>query len=197
VTDDEQLAQFFAVNQVGTDPNTGMPALFNALGSLDVDIILDEGPDAINMQADAYDTLTVMARSGQAIPPDVLIEMSSLQGSIKRKVLSMLDAAKQQAAQPNPLAVAQAQAELAQTQAGAQLKQAQAQKALSEANNPQQPSGGPSELDVVKSVADIRNTNAQTAKTLADARKSDVEAQLKPVQAFNEAARTRQQASLT
>jgi hypothetical protein len=101
VTDDEQLAQFFAVNQLGVDPQTGMPTIVNQLGSLDVDIILDEGPDSINMQADAYETLSVMAQKGQQMPPEVLIEMSPLAGSVKKKILDMIDKAKN--APPNPI----------------------------------------------------------------------------------------------
>ncbi len=193
VTDDQKMAQFFAINKLSIDPATGLPTLVNALGALDVDIIIDEGPDEINMQGDAYDTLTAMARSGQPVPPEVLIELSPLAGSVKQRVLGMIEQAKQQAAQPNPLQVAQAQEELKVTTATASLRNAQAAKAMSEANNPRQ-QGAPSDLDVVRSVAEIRNTNAQTAKTLVDARKSDVEAQLKPIQAANEAARTRQQA---
>ncbi|PZM07589.1 hypothetical protein [Rhizobium tubonense] len=197
VTDDQKMAQFFAVNKLSTDPNTGMPALVNALGSLDVDIILDEGPDEVNMQGDAYDTLSIMAQKGVAVPPELLIELSPLQGSIKQKALSILENAKQQASQPNPIMLAQAQAELRKTNAGAMLDEAKAQKAVSEANTPPQQEGAPSELDVVKSVAEIHNTNADTAKTLAAARKSNVEATLAPIQAANEAARTRQQANLT
>jgi hypothetical protein len=101
VTDDEQLAQFFAVNQLGVDPRTGQPAIINELGSLDVDIILDEGPDAINMQADAYETLSIMASKGQQMPPEVLIEMSALAGSVKKKILGMIEKAKN--APPNPI----------------------------------------------------------------------------------------------
>ena len=198
VTDDQKMAQFFSINKLSIDPQTMQPTLVNALGALDVDIIIDEGPDEINMQGDAYDTLTAMARSGQPVPPEVLIELSPLTGSVKQRVLGLINQAKQQAATPNPLQAAQAQAELRLTTAGATLKESQAQKALSEANNPRQPDA-PSELDVVKSVADIHNTDAQTAKTLADARKANVEAQLKPIQAANEAARTRaqQQQNLT
>ena len=106
VTDDEQVAQFFAVNRLGIDPQTGLPAIVNALGSLDVDVILDEGPDTINMQADAYDTLSIMAKQGAAVPPEVLIELSPLQGRVKKKVLEMLQKARQeamQASQPGPI----------------------------------------------------------------------------------------------
>src|SRR6185503_40124 len=57
VTDDMNVPQLFQVNQV-FDPRTGQmhtdqygrPAIVNALGALDVDIILDEGPDAVNLQ---------------------------------------------------------------------------------------------------------------------------------------------------
>jgi hypothetical protein len=99
VTDDEQVAQFFAVNQLQVDPMTGQPTLSNALGSLDVDIIIDEGPDTINMQADAYDTLSIMAQKGQQVPPEVIIELSPLTGSVKKKVNEMIQGAKQQAMQ--------------------------------------------------------------------------------------------------
>jgi len=57
VTDDDGMAQFIQINGAGTDQN-GFPTTVNALGSLDVDIILDEGADAVNAQADVYETLT-------------------------------------------------------------------------------------------------------------------------------------------
>lgn len=196
VTDDEKIAQFFAINKPTMDPNTGLPALSNALGSLDVDIIIDEGPDQVNMQGDAYDTLSIMAQKGVAVPPELLIELSPLQGSIKQKALSIIENSKAQAAQ-DPVKMALMQAELRKTNAGAMLDEAKAQKAVSEAQNPPQQEGAPSELDVVKSIAEIHNTNADTSKTLAAARKSNVEATLAPIQAANEAARTRQQANLT
>ena len=67
VTDDEDVAQFIQVNGMAVDPRTGAPALLNAIGELDVDIILDEGPDHTNMMADAYDTLTALASQGADI----------------------------------------------------------------------------------------------------------------------------------
>lgn len=103
VTDDEGAAQFFAVNQLAIDPRTGMPTIQNQIGALDVDIIIDEGPDTINMQADAYDTLTVMARNGQDVPQELLIELSPLTGSVKKKakdIIAKSQQAAQQAQQP-------------------------------------------------------------------------------------------------
>jgi hypothetical protein len=72
------------------DPMTGVPTIVNQLGSLDVDIIMDEGPDQVNMMADAYDTLTVLAGQGAQIPPNVLVELSPLAGSVKKRINDML-----------------------------------------------------------------------------------------------------------
>src|SRR5690606_36408176 len=76
----------------------GRPAMVNALGSLDVDMILDEGPDTMNIMQDTYDTLVALAQNGAQVPPQVLIEMSSLDSTTKKKILALLD----QAGQPDP-----------------------------------------------------------------------------------------------
>lgn len=99
VTDDEGVAQFIQVNGVGIDPQTRLPAIINGLGSLDVDIILDEGPDTVNMQADAFDTLSVLASKGAQVPPALLIELAPVQSSVKKKYL---DEMKQKQGQPPP-----------------------------------------------------------------------------------------------
>jgi hypothetical protein len=185
VTDDNQVAQFFAVNQVGIDPNTGMPTLVNALGSLDVDIIIDEGPDTINLQQDAYDTLSIMAQKGQEVPPQVLIELSPLTGSVKKKVLDMIQQA--QNAPPNPLQVAGAEAELRKVNSEAMRNEAMAQKALADAGTAgMNGEAGPSEMDLAQALADIRNKNASTEKTMAETAKITVETQLKPIEMENQ-----------
>jgi hypothetical protein len=102
------VAQFVGVNKLGVDPNTGMPAIMNQLGSLDVDIIIDEGPDSVNMMADSYDTLTALAGKGAQVPPQVLIELAPLQYSVKKRLLDMM----QQAAQQPPPELAAKQAEM-------------------------------------------------------------------------------------
>lgn len=185
VTDDEQVAQFVAINQMGIDPATGFPAIVNAIGSLDVDIIIDEGPDTINMQADAYDTLTVMAQKGQAVPPEVLIELSPITGSIKKRVLGMIKEAKNQP--PNPIQVAGAEAELAEKQASTKLKEAQAVKAIADAqaaSMPQPVAGnpGPTDIDVAKALAEIRAKNAATAKAMAETEQTQLETQMMPIE---------------
>lgn len=196
VTDDEDVAQFIGINQMGIDPATGMPALINAIGSLDVDIIIDEGPDTINMQADAYDTLTVMAQKGQDVPPELLLELSPLTGSVKKKALDTLAKAKEAQSQPNPIQEAGAKAEVAEKQASAQLKQAQAFKAMSDAQSGMTPDAqtGPTDIDIAKALAEIRQLQATTAKTLAETEKTQMETQLLPAERL---APTKQSASVS
>ncbi len=123
VTDDEGLAQFIQVNGIDVDPATGMPALVNALGSLDVDIILDEGPDNHNATMDAYDTLVALSSQGERLPPGLLIELApGIPSNIKKKYLDKIAAA----AQPDPVknqaqgvAMQQAMADVAETKSKA------------------------------------------------------------------------------
>lgn len=138
VTDDQDLAQFFAVNQLGVDPRTGAPAIVNKLGALDVDIIIDEGPDEINMQADAYDTLSIMAQKGAQVPPELLIELSPLTGSVKKKALDILEKAGQ-----DPAKQAAVQLEMQGKQADNAKKMADARLSIARAasEGQQQPNG--------------------------------------------------------
>lgn len=84
VTDDQDLAQFIQLNGLDLDPS-GQPMMVNAIGQIDVDIILDEGPDVVNMMADAHD----MIKDDPNVPWQVKIEMSSLNGSTKKRILAM------------------------------------------------------------------------------------------------------------
>ena len=85
VTDDGNLEKFLQVNGLELDEH-GQPVLVNALGALDVDIILDEGPDAVNMMQDTFDVL----KGDPTVPPAAKIELSPIQGSVKKKILQMM-----------------------------------------------------------------------------------------------------------
>lgn len=190
VTDDENLAQIIQVNGVGVDPNTGMPAIINSLGALDVDIIIDEGADSVNMQADAYDTLTVMASKGANVPPAVLIELAPLQGSVKKKLLDMMnqpDPGKQQAMQTE---LAGAAAKVDETKSKTMLNMANARKAaMPEPAAPQQQSYEPHPmLQDAKVAADINAQNARAEQSRAAAAKTDQETALAPFKMAQEAA---------
>lgn len=124
VTDDEGLAQFIKVNGLGIDPRTGLPAIVNALGNLDVDIIMDEGPDTITMAQDNYETLIAL---GDGVPPEVKIELAPLNASTKKKLIGQIEQARQaQAQQPNP-EVMKLQADIQAKQQDAQLQVQKAQ----------------------------------------------------------------------
>jgi len=60
VTDDAGLAQFIQRYGLTLD-KYGQPSIANAVGSLDVVIIMDEAPDSITMIADVFDTLKQIA----------------------------------------------------------------------------------------------------------------------------------------
>src|SRR5690606_23251721 len=76
---------------------------------LDVDIILDEGIDTPTIAAEQFTELVQLASSGIPIPPDVLIEASSLRN--KDRLLEMMKQG------PSPEQQAAAELELAGKQA--------------------------------------------------------------------------------
>lgn len=190
VTDDENVAQFIQVNGLQVDPMTGVPQMVNALGSLDVDIIIDEGPDYINLQADAYDTLTAMASKGSQIPPQVMIELSPLPGSTKKKLIEMLnqpDPVKQQAAQ---VQLAGDAAKVDETKSKTALNMAKAREAMTpEQVTPQQQSYEPRPmLQDAKMAADINAQNARAEQSRAATAKTDQETALAPYRLAQEIA---------
>lgn len=190
VTDDDNLSQFIQVNGVGIDPQTGMPTMVNALGSLDVDIILDEGPDEINNQMDAYDTLLALASKGAQIPPNVLLELSPINSQLKKKLLDQLqpapDPMQQQRAQ---IEMAHGQAKVQETSASAQLKQAQAVKTVQEARvvtpeqgqSPQMPEHPmTTQSNAFDKMASAALKQAQAQKAKADTAKTVQDIALEP-----------------
>jgi hypothetical protein len=125
VTDDQKVASWIQLNGVDIDrnpqsPNFGKPVLVNALGSLDVDIIIDEGPDTANIMQDAYQLL----RDDPSIPPIVKIELMPAPQGTKDRIKGLL----QQAAQNQPpdpkLQVAQINAQTAKEKGQAEIQKA-------------------------------------------------------------------------
>lgn len=181
VTDDDGLAQFVQINGVQVDPMTGQSQLVNAIGSLDVDIILDEGPDAMNMMADSQEVLATLAQSGAPIPPQVFIELSPLQASVKKKVLDMLS-------QPNPMQQQAQQIELANN--AAKVDETQSKTALNyaramQAGQPpvaQQAFEAPPELQIAGAMAELDDKQAAARQKHAQAAKLEMETALAPQQ---------------
>jgi len=119
ITSDMQAPQWLTINEtVGVDPFTMQPIVQNRVAEMDVDIIIDEAPDHVTLQAEQFEQLSQMAQAGLPIPPELLIEASSLRD--KPKLLEMMQQAKAEAAQQQQ-AMMQAQGQAAQAEA--QLKQ--------------------------------------------------------------------------
>jgi len=191
VTDDENVARFIQINGLGADPVTGLPTIVNAVGSLDVDLILDEGPDSMTMMSDTYDALLALAQSGAPVPPAVLIELSpGIDGKTRKRILDML----QQSQQPGPaqqLALAGEQAKVEETKSRAMLNIAKAQQAgMPEAPSMQAPQAYelPPDIQNAMALAEIDATAAGAEQKRAQARKAEQDAALAPLRMMQEAA---------
>jgi hypothetical protein len=127
ITDAEGQPQFVQINEMLNGPD-GQPSgmMRNAIGELDVDIILDEGPDTITLMQDTYEAISQalpavapMLTPGQATAVmRVLIETSPLPADVKK---TFRDAGEQEAQQPDPKQQ-EAQAKLAMQQAEGQAR---------------------------------------------------------------------------
>ncbi len=190
VTDDEQVAQFIQINGMQVDPNTGHPTIVNAMGSLDVDIIIDEGPDSINMAADTYDALLALAQSGAQVPPAVLIELSpGIDSKTKKRVLEMLEKASQPS-QAQQIAEAGEAAKVKETESKTVLNLAKAGEAgQPEMGAPLQPEPEevPMEVQIAEIMAKVMDLQASAKQKTAAAYKATVEASLAPQKAEHEA----------
>ena len=116
VTDDPSNLRWVGLNV--PDPATGQ--IQNNIPELDVDIIIDEAPDAITMQQEEFVALAEMVKSGIPVPPTAIIEASNLKN--KDKILQEM----RQGMQVPPQVKEQMQKlqqENVQLKAGAQVEQ--------------------------------------------------------------------------
>lgn len=121
VTDNDGVKQFLGVNQLGLN-QWGQPVITNALGSLDVDIILDEGPDAANLLQDAYE----MLKDDPTVPWQIKLDLMPMPSSVKKSLQQKMQQAAQEAAQkPDP----KVQGEMIKAQTAQQKGQAEIAKA--------------------------------------------------------------------
>ena len=76
ITGDPKAVEFLHVNKVVEDPATGQVKVENSIAEMDVDILLDEGPDTVTMREELMDQLAQMGPG--VVPPELLIEMSNI-----------------------------------------------------------------------------------------------------------------------
>lgn len=154
VTDDDGLAEFIGVNQVEVDPMSGQLIAQNMIGEIDVDIILDEGPDTITMQEELMQTFSQLGEAAAGPLGKVLIELSNVPN--KDRLLKMID----DATAPDPaigelnkkmgkLEAALKSAQIDQTRTAAQLNEARSVKELVSVGIMPQVGAGPIMIDDV------------------------------------------------
>lgn len=129
VTDEAGATQFIGLNvPAAVDPFTGQVVQRkNDVARMDVDIIIEDAPDLVTLRQEEFQQLAEMAQRGIPIPPELLIEASSVRN--KKRILDMMAERQQQAMQGQ---AQQAQIEGQKAQAEMQFKaiatQAKAQK---------------------------------------------------------------------
>lgn len=184
VTDNDGLAQFVQINAMQTDPMTGVPTMVNAIGQLDVDIILDEGPDTINMMQDMYETLSQIVPSlapllapaeGKALI-GALIDVSPMDAAAKKKYR---DAGQQAAQQPPPPDPA--------VEAKAKMAEIDMQTKLADQQLAERQAAQDMQLAKMRASNDIEIARAQAEADLAIAREK-AEAEIQAMHVKNAAA---------
>lgn len=101
----EEAVSWIQLNGIGVD-QWGRPTWVNKIGALNVDIILDKGPDTANVLLDVLDVLKTMPPG--TVPPQIFIKLAPISESIKKELLQLMQQASQQQQQQDP------QAQLAQ-----------------------------------------------------------------------------------
>ncbi len=198
VTDDQQNMKWVGVNpqqqydaeQLAQQVNADVAVMQRPIAQVDVDFILEDAPAVGALMDEQFGLLVDLKQmdSEGAIPMKAVIAAAP-NLRYKSDLLKAIEEREKQP--PDPVAIAGAQAELAEIQAStadkaasAQLKQAQAQKTLADAATAGAPTGtpesGPSEIEVAQALAEIRFKNASTVKTMAEAEKVRVETDLAP-----------------
>lgn len=117
VTDDDKSTQFIGLNQIEMDPMTGQISAENMIAQVDVDIMLNEGPDTITMNEELLQTLAQVGEAATGPLGRVLIELSNAPN--KERLLKMLEQAN--APSPEVQAMQQRMAKLEEMLAAANI----------------------------------------------------------------------------
>lgn len=162
--------QFLPINQmVMTDQG---PRIANAIGDLDLDIVMDEGPDTVTLNEDTMQVLDSMIQKGLIAGPGALplvAEVANLTPSVRQKLAAMSQpaapseeqAAMQQAAQQ--LQFADAQAQVRKTNAEADRASADAATKLAQLDQSDAIGEARAITEMAHTQARTRQINQQTA----------------------------------
>lgn len=157
----------------------------NDVSGLDIDIVIEEGPDISTLQSEQFEQLAGLAKSGIAIPPKAIIQASSIRNKdaildemekgqqLPPQVQQQMQEMQQQLQQAQQKIQEQAQ-QLSDKQQEYALKGAELQlksrdldiKEMTAMRPEQQQPGDPHQnLEAVAKIADIEKTQADTEQT--------------------------------
>lgn len=91
ITDDEGAPSFIGLNQYQQHPQTGQIVGQNIVSQIDVDIILDEGPDTITMNEELLQQFSQLGEAAAGPLGKIMIELSNVPR--KQELLKMIDKA--------------------------------------------------------------------------------------------------------
>lgn len=174
-------AQFIDVNKLVMTP-TG-PRIANAIGELDLDIVMDEGPDTVTLREDVMGTLREMIQAQLFNPAEAkaaFLELSDLPPSVKQQIKNAGQQPPDPAAQQMQQTVQQLQlrgaaAKVAESEARAEKLHADANaagaKAQSAAILDQQHA-----VNTAATITDIAHKQAKTNQIGAETARAHMEA---------------------
>lgn len=131
VTDDPKNVKFIGLNAPYQDPQTGQVRMVD-VAELDVDILIEDAPNAVELEGEQFEQVVGLAQAGVIFPPEVYLEMAPNIRN-KDKLLDVLRQQQQAAAQQPSPDMIEMERKNAETQADIQYKDAQTKKTLIEA----------------------------------------------------------------
>ena len=161
-----------------------------------MDVIIDEGPDSINMMADTYDALIAMATSGARFRLRCLSSFRRVSTDAPRKSPGLYRAAQK----PGPaqqIALEGEQAKVDKTKSETMLNVSKARQASVTRSRAPEKFELPPELQIADSIASTRDKDASAAAKYAKANKDNQEASLAPLRMMQDAHDRDQDRSLT
>jgi len=175
-----------AIQQMQLQPNDPrlqqVVEVENSVSGLDVDIVIEEGPDISMLQSEQFEELAGLAKAGIAIPPKAIIQASSIRN--KDAILDEMEKGQQlppqvqqqmqelqQKLQAAEQAIQERDKQLADRQTEFQLKSAELQlksrdldikqMSVMKPEAPDAPEPG-QDIDSIQKIADIEQTHAET-----------------------------------
>lgn len=180
---EEEDIQFLPINTMVPTPEGVRIA--NAIGDLDLDIVMDEGPDTVTLQEDVLQLVNTLIDK-QMLPAPVAVPLSLDLMQVASNVRQRIVAGIQQAQQPNPaqaqeamlgkqLQVAGAQAKIRETNARADNLQADAAHKVAQARNSSVLTGE-HQIHAAQGLADLDHTRQRVRRASAEADGAQIDA---------------------